>query len=60
MINALLGLVYPGNEVDFNLPSPKLSNRTALMMAIYNGHGAMTLLLIKYPKIDTNQQELGG
>jgi ankyrin repeat protein len=60
IINALLDLAYPGNEVDVNVPNPKLSNRTALIMAIYHGHADMALPLIQHSKINLNQQDSGG
>jgi ankyrin repeat protein len=60
IIKNLLELASPGNEVDVNIPNPKLSNRTALMMAIYRGHTEMALPLLRHPKIEINQQDAGG
>ena len=60
IINVLCNLAYPGNEVDVNVPNPKLYNRTALMMAIYHGHAEMAFPLIQHPRISINQQDAGG
>lgn len=60
IINALLELAHPGNEVDVNMPNPKLSNRTAVMMAIYRKLPELALPILRHPKIEINQQDSGG
>lgn len=60
IIEALLNLAHPGSEVDANVRNPKMSNRSALMIAIINGHPEMACPLIQHPSIDINQQDLGG
>jgi ankyrin repeat protein len=60
IINTLLELASSGNEVDVNMPNLKLSNRTAVMMAIYQKLPELALLILRHLKIEINQQDSGG